>query len=96
MSGQLVTEVGAPQGVKIEMVHAGRDDGRIVSTDSERAFELEGAMRKFGISAELQFAIFRRRREIESAGEFAVERKFADMNPCGDDRVVESTATLQS
>ena len=51
MSGQLVTEVSAPQGVKIEMIHAGCDGRRIVSTDLNDAFEFEGAVREFGISA---------------------------------------------
>ena len=61
----------------------------------DAALDGKRAVRKFGVPAQVQFAILRRGFKIQSAREFVIEREVAHVNSGVDHRRIERARSLQ-
>ncbi len=95
VSGELLAEISAPQGVEIKMIGLRGNVRGIIPVHSDAAGDSELALGKIGLSGDAEFAAFRGRFEVQVAGKLVVERQVADVHSGVDLGGVERAGTLQ-
>src|SRR3984957_10257880 len=80
VSGKLLSQIGAPQRVQIDMIHLHRNVRRIISAHADTSRQGKRAAWKFGVPAYAHVAPIRCGLEIQSAHEFMVKHEIAYVN----------------
>src|SRR5271165_1298696 len=95
MSCELASEVGAPQGVEIELVHFEVEVGGIVTAQLDVAADRQRAPREAGIAGEMQFAALGHTVQVEVTRQFVIEREVPDVDVRVDDGYVGSAGSFE-
>ena len=74
MPRQLVTQIGAPQGIEINMIHMRSNTRRILALHPDRSIHGEYSVKKFGSCTDPHFTILGHSFQIQAALLFVVER----------------------
>src|SRR4029077_5500986 len=79
VTGQLISEVSAPQRVQIQMIHMCCDIGRIIALHPDGSVHRQRALGELGMAAYHKFPLLRDRLQEKIAGEFAIQGQIAHM-----------------